>query len=859
MGFPGGPSIGQLIGGIGGAILGSIIPGVGTIVGFTVGLGIGTFIDPPRIEEPEASPFAFQDIQFNTFARNLPVPIIYGVNRVGGNVIWIGNTRTEIREHEPEGGGGKGLPSVPDPPTIQETIYHADFILGLSEGEIEGVSKTWIDDDDISDREGLNFTVFKGTSSQATQAEMITALGSDALPFRHLAHTLFTGELGNINRIPIVSQLVVGIEGGIDPATTLVFSIGGVNRMIGVTCFEDKQKICIGHTIQNGAIYRTTDGSLTKWETVYVGGTTGLLTEKMIGTHPGVSGRAYCFAGGFPVDRFGAVRTEDYGATWGNSTSTPGEIDSVKGVENNSSEVVMGVEFPTGIAKSFDGGLTYTMQQSIDEIGGFPALLQFPGTDVWCAATAGGATYRSTDNGNSWTFVQENGNLVNEGIAIDADTGFINRSDAIKKTTDRGLTWVDVLPNNDFGGGQSITHNRETKIIFRLARVSTKCKQFVSVDEGETWTCQRSETPETRQHFNTAFNMCWAGFLASVQCEKFAIPTSCGNPSLIVHDFLSNERYGLGIASATLDQQSFVNAANYCSGPVEINSGTTESRFCLDIVLDRGKPAPDHLRDMLSTFRGFLTWSQGIVRLQIEKAEDVAQSFDQGNIVPDSFKWRKQSYRDRPNVVRVEYIDPGPDDDYRLDFQSAYDDWDIDQSGERRERIFRLIGIKRASQARRMATFFLDQAIHITNAAAFRVGIGALEAEAGDVIEVTHEVPNWTRKKFRILRIEEFDDDELTLEVLEYNASIYGDIGAETAGADRSVAFDPLAVPYHPGRLTAYQRTDNDIELALTRVATNDLTTTQRFFLKRGSAEFEAIGQGLPFTPTAFIDVDIQG
>ena len=123
------------------------------------------------------------------------------------------------------------------------------------------------------------------------------------------------------------------------------------------------------------------------------------------------------------------------------------------------------------------------------------------------------------------------------------------------------------------------------------------------------------------------------------------------------------------------------------------------------------------------------------------------------------------------------------------------------------------------------------------------------------MIELTHEVPDWNKKKFRIMDIQEGEDDEFQLEVLEYNESIYGDVGAETAGADRGIPFDTFAVPYHAGRFTAHQRPiDNNFELALTRVATNDLLSTHQFFVKRGSAEFDAIGQGLPAAPTAFID-----
>jgi len=855
------PTLGQGIGGAVGLGLSFLIPGVGPIIGFTIGLGIGTLIDPPKIEEPEASPFALQDLQFNSFAKNFPVPIIYGINRVGGNVVFIGNTRTTIIEHPVEG-PSKGGP--PDPPPIQETRFGADFAVALSEGPIQGVAQTWVDDDDISAREGLNFTVFVGSNTQVPPSEMITALGSDAPAFRNLAYSLFTGDLGNVNRVPLINQLVSGIEGGISPQTEDIFSKATVNRAIGIVCFEDKQEICMFHSIQDGGIYRTIDGSKTTagWSQVHAPTSfTGLHTIKMIGVHPGVTGRAYCFNGG-TTGRKGMVRTENYGATWGNSVNTDGDITFVKGVRNNSSEVVMGWDNPEGMAKSFDGGLTYTMQQSIASNGGFQAVFNFPGTDVWMAPTRLGRMFRSTDNGNSYVDTgQDTENQCLEGQGVTDQIGVTGHTEAIFRTVDQGLTWTKVLGSaGDASGGSRLAINQDTLILYRHARITADCEMFVSTDLGATWTCGRSFAPQSRDLFSTEFNHCWIGQSLVVTCEHFTIPTTCGNPAEVISDFLSNTRYGLGLSSATIDNASFASTANFCTGNVEVSSGTFEQRFCLDIVLDRGKPVLDHLRDMLATFRGFLTWSQGIVKLQIEREEPISQTFDMGNIIDGSFVWRKQSYRDRPNIVKVEFIEPGNNNDYRLDFAQAFDDWDIDQSGERRERIFRLIGIKRRSQAQRMAQFYLDQAIHIVHAISFRVGIAALQSEVGDVVEVSHDVPAFNQKQFRLMEISEAENDELQLTLLEYNEDIYKSADQTTeAEDDRTQVQDLFAVPYHAARLTAHQRpVTNEIEVSLTRVATNDLLSAERFFIQRNGSPFDAIGESLPIAPTAFIDSDVR-
>jgi len=745
------PTPGQLIGAAIGVGLSFLIPGIGIVVGFTIGLGIGTFIDPPSIEQPDPSPFAQQDLQFNTFAKNLPVPIVYGVNRIGGNIIWIGNTRSTIIEHPVEG-GGKGGP--PDPPPTQEIRFGADFAAAIGEGSIAGVAQVWVDDDDISDKEGLNFTVFPGSNTQVPPSQMITALGSDAPAFRNLAYTLFTGDLGNLNRIPIINQLVAGIAGGITPAQTLVWSFN-TNRVIGIEFFKDRPEIGIFHDNQFGRIGRSTDAGKT-WTHVHCpGGTEAFDDTHMIGVHEGVAGRAYAFGAGGVGNPI--IRSEDYGATWGNSFALAGAFSGEPiGVKGNSFEALLPVRgVGANIFKTYDGGLTWSsvLSTGLNGVSNMEFMFNFPDTNIWvCKTGLAGHWFRSTDNGDNWTHILSGFLPVGgQGVGLTPTIGIGGDNENIYRTTDAGLTWSFNLRYGDNGGSTFVrARNHDgTGYIFGIPQNPELCVLMASVDAGLNWICAKTDAPGFQDIAISDLNVCYGDELISkIWCEKFTVPTTCGNPALIVEDFLSNPRYGLGLSSGTLDDDSFINAANYCTGVVESNSGTFEQRFCLDIVLDRGKPVLDHLRDMLSTFRGFLTWSQGVVKLKIEKDEPITQSFNMSNIVEGSFIWRKQSYRDRPNVVKVEFIEPGADKAYRLDYSQAFDDWDIDLSGERRERIFRLIGIKRRTQAQRMAQFFLDQAIHIVHAISFRVGIAALESEVGDVVDVTHDVPAFNKKQF---------------------------------------------------------------------------------------------------------------
>ena len=257
-----GQAIGGTVGAVGGFVLGGFTP-AGAIVGFQIGLAVGGMIDPPKSDEA-AQGFQSQDLQFNTFSRNLPVPVVYGSNRIAGNSLWIGNTYTEVVEREASG-VGKG---APDPPKTREVWYHADFAMALSEGKIVGPTKVSVDDEDVTDKEGLSFTTYVGDATQVANAKVVQALGADAPAFRNTAYLLFSGRLGQMNRIPNVTAIIDGITEDDAAAWTLVVDTGITMADNTSLSFRDSAgRIYAVEGTQNGpdegGVFRSDDGGAT--------------------------------------------------------------------------------------------------------------------------------------------------------------------------------------------------------------------------------------------------------------------------------------------------------------------------------------------------------------------------------------------------------------------------------------------------------------------------------------------------------------------------------------------------------------------------------------------------------------------
>lgn len=266
------------------------------------------------------------------------------------------------------------------------------------------------------------------------------------------------------------------------------------------------------------------------------------------------------------------------------------------------------------------------------------------------------------------------------------------------------------------------------------------------------------------------------------------------NPAFATLDALRNSVYGAGWPDEKLDLQSFIDEAAYCDELIDDGSGGQEKRFQLDYVIDYSQDFISHLEEMLLTFRGFLTYNQGVIGLKIEKPDETpVQDFDMSNIVAGSFVYRQAKREERLNKAIVNFTDET--DNFEAQGVYASLDGDIQRRGLI-EGSFDLYGVNRASQAGRMAWFFQRKTFFSPITCEFRAGIDSIHCMAGDVVNLSHDVPGWDKKLFRILTIREAENDEMSIVAQEYNVAVYGEDGVvQQVKRDTSLPspFDPPA------------------------------------------------------------------
>ena len=213
--------------------------------------------------------------------------------------------------------------------------------------------------------------------------------------------------------------------------------------------------------------------------------------------------------------------------------------------------------------------------------------------------------------------------------------------------------------------------------------------------------------------------------------------------------------------------------------------GNTEARYRLDYIIDSLRPAQDVLNDMLATFMGFIVYSGNKIKLRAERIDPITQyfgdgsttkanaTFDPSNIVRDSFSWSMSSVDDRPNRVKVQWVDP--DQKYVKVYTQVEDRIDQDDRGTIVIKEISLLGITRASQASRMAklNMAISKYAHVT--IEFSARLESVHCEVGDVVAVTHQSARFTRKLFRITNMQEAEDETIRFTCREYNPTLYDD------------------------------------------------------------------------------------
>lgn len=218
------------------------------------------------------------------------------------------------------------------------------------------------------------------------------------------------------------------------------------------------------------------------------------------------------------------------------------------------------------------------------------------------------------------------------------------------------------------------------------------------------------------------------------------ITAYCANPVWCMRDLLTNTRYGLGeyIDTSAIDDDVLLEMAKECDLRVADGFGGYEKKHRLDVSIDSLSSAVDVVTQLTATFRAFAFYTQGTVKISIDRPDDIVQVFGMGNIVKSSFIQNWKSWKERPNVLEITFNDKNKD--YEQEIASIVDEESLTAGEQIRKKTIRLF-CTRLSQALREGRFALNVGKNVKRFVVLKSAIEAVVCQSGDLIGVSHDIP----------------------------------------------------------------------------------------------------------------------
>ena len=209
------------------------------------------------------------------------------------------------------------------------------------------------------------------------------------------------------------------------------------------------------------------------------------------------------------------------------------------------------------------------------------------------------------------------------------------------------------------------------------------------------------------------------------------------NPAYIIYDILINERYGAGayVDINTIDEQSFIDAADYYDELVNDGKGGQEKRFEFNLVLDEFYRATDLLGALAEMVNSKLLFYNKKIKLVPKKEKtSPAYLFTEGNIKANTINWNLLSKNTRYKSAVITFFNS----------EDNYEKYTItvpfDNEAELKPDIAKtLIGLTKQSQAIRYARLLLRSYNYRNLTVSFEALGDAIHLEPGDLIYVGHK------------------------------------------------------------------------------------------------------------------------
>ena len=236
------------------------------------------------------------------------------------------------------------------------------------------------------------------------------------------------------------------------------------------------------------------------------------------------------------------------------------------------------------------------------------------------------------------------------------------------------------------------------------------------------------------------------------------------NPADVIHDYLTNDVYGKGLADSDINIASFQTAKAYLADA---------SRPKTNGVLNTEDTIIDNIEKILAGCNGMLVYHNGEYKLKIKGNEGSAtRTFNTENILTDATV-SLTDIKNRLNKISINFANSDTDTNYNDDVvireNSTYK---TEDAGRVLETTIDMPMLTSETMVESMGDYLMD-ATRDAMIIEFEAAHTEFGVEAGEVVKVTLDDYGFSDKLFRVLQTELTPDNTISIVAQEYTQSIH--------------------------------------------------------------------------------------
>jgi hypothetical protein len=272
-----------------------------------------------------------------------------------------------------------------------------------------------------------------------------------------------------------------------------------------------------------------------------------------------------------------------------------------------------------------------------------------------------------------------------------------------------------------------------------------------------------------------------AGAAAILVTYKYYPREWSQNPAMQLVYLLTEPVRGKGLDESKVDFPAAVELRDYCDDSVTWqgpDGAVTSARYTSNYAIDDRKPIQDHLRAVLDACNGVMFLSNGKFYMVARKDGSSVFSFDESNVIADSFEAELVDRSQKPNRLKLLFHS---EETLGAETEVVVDD-ELNQS-DRAARVgnngvvdenLKLPAVNTASQAQRLAETAAREQVNGNYICRFKTNIQALALQPCDLIDITHSaMPGFSAKVLRVDTLDYDENDRLLITASEHVASAF--------------------------------------------------------------------------------------